>query len=538
MSEPEWTCPACQAVFRTDYLRCPADGSLLEPAERDPLPGTILGERYRVGERLGEGATGRVYRGEHLETGRAVALKITFGEVAAKGQTRQRLRREARSASRLAHPGIVEIIDIHEQGALLVLVMGLVRGESLAARVERDGPLGVEAALPILRALAEALGHAHDHGILHRDLKPENVLVDERGAPRLVDFGLALPLRSEQARLTEHGTLVGTPAFAAPEQLLSSKVDERADLYGLGALAYFLFSGRPPFEGSPLQVVQRVASSSAPRLPDSIPDGPRELVDRLLSRRPEDRPRSAQALLDALDALESPEEAAPEPPPLAAGARPSGLVLGLLALGAGVLAASLWATGFPAMSPPQAVESETDAGPALSAATSGDGSSLSASPVDAGSTPRDARAGGIDAALDPDAAEAPAPPEASPLDAAEAPPPPEASPLDAAEAPAPRGAPPLDAGEMPTPRRARSRRTERRQAPTRRPSAPISTEALLARHRAVRSKLEQASARAPERTAPLMRRYLELPLQRALSDPSARPPLMRALDAIEAEIPR
>ena len=303
-----WTCPSCRAPFQTDFAYCPVDGARLVEAAEDPLIGRVLAGRYRVLAAHSSGGSGQVYRAEHVGTARAIAIKVLWGEETGSERARARFRREATSASRLSHPNIVEVIDFVEEGAFVFLALGWVDGPDLGRRVDRGGALEEREVARVGREVALALGHAHEHGVLHRDLKPDNILLEPEGRVRVVDFGLAMALDEAGPRLTEHGMLVGTPAFVSPEQIGGDPLGPPSDLYGLGAVLWFALVGRPPFEGSAMAILQRVLGEAAPpvrtRSPRRIGAPMATLVDRLLERDPSVRPRTASEVAERLAAIE------------------------------------------------------------------------------------------------------------------------------------------------------------------------------------------------------------------------------------------
>ncbi|HBP18697.1 MAG TPA: hypothetical protein DEA08_13035, partial [Planctomycetes bacterium] len=208
---------------------------------------------YRVVSRIGAGGMGLVLRVQHEETGAHYALKTLVSRESADpelvARARQRFAREAELNARLDHPGVVRVHAASLTGALPWLVQDLVEGGNLAERVNERGPLAEEEALRLMASLVEALAHAHTREVLHRDLKPENVLLDERGEPRLADFGLAISLREHSLRMTAAGEILGTPAFLAPEQISQAGDNEASvDLYGLGGVLYYALTGQPPLD--------------------------------------------------------------------------------------------------------------------------------------------------------------------------------------------------------------------------------------------------------------------------------------------------
>jgi len=194
---------------------------------------------------------GAVYLAREESLERLVAVKVLSQDRGLDATSRERFKREARTAARLMHPNIVPLHAFGEaDDGLMYLVMGYVSGESLADRLKRDGRLRIAEARRIVAEIAEALDHAHRQGVVHRDVKPDNVLIeDESGRALLADFGVAKALGAG-GTMTQAGSVVGTPDFMSPEQAAGNvDVDGRSDLYSLGALAYSLLAGRPPFDG-------------------------------------------------------------------------------------------------------------------------------------------------------------------------------------------------------------------------------------------------------------------------------------------------
>jgi serine/threonine-protein kinase len=300
-------CNTCLSVFRTDFQRCPMDGSELVVASTDPLIGQTLADRYVVEGLIGEGAMARVYRAHHRTlANQRYAVKVLIGDLAASSTMRQRFAREAANASKLDHPNVVNVIDYGrtEQG-LSYLVMDLVEGVPLGKLVQQ-GPIAADRAIRIAHQLAEGLDHAHERGVIHRDFKSDNILIvgePGREIARIADFGLAMST-SNDVRLTTSGVAC-TPAYAAPEQLRGQPFDHRVDLYGLGATLFEMLSGGYlPFEGDMDATVRAKLTHEAPSIvtrAPNVPPGLVTLVARLLAYDPEERPKSARAVIRALE---------------------------------------------------------------------------------------------------------------------------------------------------------------------------------------------------------------------------------------------
>ena len=262
-----------------------------------------LGDDYELLDELGAGGFGRVYRARDLGLERDVAIKVLHPSLTTDPAVMERFRREAQLAARLRHPSIVSIYDIMSRAGLQWYTMELVPGASLAQLVSQRGPLPVDQAVRILDQGLSALEHAHALGLVHRDLKPENMLIEPDGRLRITDFGLALALRGD-GRSGGAVSRSGTPQFAAPEQLLGERVDQRADLYSLAATTYFALLGRPPFEGAtPESILARQTTDDLPPLHAARPEVPRELEDVLrtaMASDPAKRYPTATAFREAL----------------------------------------------------------------------------------------------------------------------------------------------------------------------------------------------------------------------------------------------
>ena len=227
-----------------------------------------LADRYRIERELGRGGMATVYLAEDLKHRRWVALKLLSPEVGAAIGS-ERFRREIEIAARLSHPHIVALHDSGVAADRLFYVMPYIEGESLRARLDRDGRLPVEEALRLAREIASALGYAHRRGLVHRDIKPANVLLSD-GIALVADFGVARATgRDETPALTSVGTTLGTPAYMAPEQIAASPdLDSRADIYSLGCLLYELLTGQPPFRGTFQALVHQHLSVAPPPVTD------------------------------------------------------------------------------------------------------------------------------------------------------------------------------------------------------------------------------------------------------------------------------
>jgi tetratricopeptide (TPR) repeat protein len=270
-----------------------------------------VGETYRLENELGGGGMSRVFLAEEVELGRRVVIKVLPPEMAA-GVNQDRFRREVQLAASLQHPHIVPLLTAASSGDLLYYVMPYIKGESLRAKLQREGELPVGEAVRILRDVTDALAAAHKEGVVHRDIKPDNVLISGNHAV-VTDFGVAKAVTASSggSSLTSLGVALGTPAYMAPEQAAADPhTDHRADIYGLGALAYEMLCGRPPFVGATPQAVLAAHVSETPdpvtKHRDAVPASLAELVMRCLLKKPADRWQRAEELLPHFESMTTP----------------------------------------------------------------------------------------------------------------------------------------------------------------------------------------------------------------------------------------
>jgi len=265
-------------------------------------PGQVLAQRYRVQRLLGKGGMGAVYLADDEVLGELVALKVISSAFAADEQAMiARFRREAAAARKVSSPAVIRIHDLGEaRPGLLYLSMEYFAGRTLSEVIAQRGIVPIKDVQDILQQVGSGLEAAHHAGVVHRDLKPSNVLVGERGAVKIIDFGLATTGLADG--LTATGAILGTPHYMAPEQVRGKAVDVRTDIYALGALAYHLATGRPPFSGDNAIAIGFAHLSETPAPPRQLrKDCPAKLESAILAalaKSPDERPASAKAFLD------------------------------------------------------------------------------------------------------------------------------------------------------------------------------------------------------------------------------------------------
>ncbi len=311
-------------------------------------PGTLLKGRYRVGRLLGEGGMAVVFQGRDLERNREVAIKAIRPQFATDALARERFAREARAATALAHPNIIDVFDVGEENGALFLVMELVNGTSLKSIIASEAPFHPDDVAELLVQIGAALDYAHHRGYIHRDIKPGNILIDRVGRAKVVDFGIAKSLADSD--LTETGGAYGSIAYIAPEQAQGLMATPASDVYATGVVAFEMLTGRLPFSSdSPVGLAMRHVSEPAPPpsgLKPGVPASVDAIVLRALQKDPTKRWASAGAFASALWSWR-----AAEPPPLnqvdhpvatqqsTSGALPTVIVVAIVAVS---LATLLW----------------------------------------------------------------------------------------------------------------------------------------------------------------------------------------------------
>jgi eukaryotic-like serine/threonine-protein kinase len=287
--------------------------AMLTPSGADGpsrLVGTLLGGRYQIKRLCGEGGMGRVYEAQHVEIGKRVAVKVLHPAYSRTPEVVERFRREARAASRIGHPNIVDVTDSGTTAdGSFFFVMEFIEGVELGMVIFKEGPLPVLRALNIAAQMCDALQAAHDAAVIHRDLKPENILLiskeGQQDFVKVLDFGIAKSTEVEETaktgrRLTRPGVAMGTPEYMAPEQAAGKPAEPRSDIYAVGSILYEMLTAQPPYDGENVMEVLHKKANEAPRLIRELrPDVPLEveaLVNRAMARTLAARPQSMGTL--------------------------------------------------------------------------------------------------------------------------------------------------------------------------------------------------------------------------------------------------
>lgn len=333
-------CPLCDLAHSFDIHECPVSGRPIderllehpvstiehaataiaedpsspdEPAPPAPFElrtGSLLDQKYLLGQPLGAGGMGIVYDAVHVLLARRVAVKLIRNQAASGGAAESRFLKEGRTLASVAHPHVVNVFDFGVCGGLQYLVMEYLEGESLAARLSREGRLDLPSAISIARQILSGLAAAHARGIVHRDLKPANVFLrsDPNGEPhvKLIDFGISTACN----KVESDPRLAGTPSYLPPEQARSEPVDARADIYAFGATLYEMLTGQPPLVAPSLPKLLMAIQLDKPvppgKLRAEVPKEIDQLVRKTLEKRREDRFASADEVLDALTGATAP----------------------------------------------------------------------------------------------------------------------------------------------------------------------------------------------------------------------------------------
>jgi serine/threonine-protein kinase len=270
-------------------------------------PGALMGQRFEILSVLGAGGMGVVYKARDRELDDLVALKMLKRDLWGDRTQLERLKSELKLARRITHPNVLRTHDFGEIDGIPYISMEYVRGVTLRYLLDQSGRLPYSAGLRLAKQLCAGLGAAHAVGVMHRDIKPENLILEPTGNAKLMDFGIARPVRRLEAGQTEAGFIVGTPLYLSPEQLQGQEIDTRADIYSAGVVLYEMFTGVLPFQASSAVEIMLKHLREAPAPPHThwpeIPPRLEAMILRCLAKEPEARYRSVDELLRELEGL-------------------------------------------------------------------------------------------------------------------------------------------------------------------------------------------------------------------------------------------
>lgn len=267
-----------------------------------PTSGITLGGRFQLTDRIAIGGMGEVWKAQDKVLGRLVAIKILKEEYTGDAGFLERFRAEARHTALLSHPGIANVFDYGEEAGSAYLVMELVPGVPLSTIIERERVLSPDRTLSIIGQTARGLAAAHAQGLVHRDIKPGNLLITPDGRVKITDFGIAR--LADQVPLTATGQVMGTAQYLAPEQATGQTATGSSDIYSLGVIGYECVAGSRPFSGeSQVAIALAQVNDEPPPLSETLPAPVRALLMSMLAKSPQDRPKDAKSLGDAVDAI-------------------------------------------------------------------------------------------------------------------------------------------------------------------------------------------------------------------------------------------
>lgn len=267
-------------------------------------PGTLLGTRYEIVQLLGQGGMGAVYKAKDLELDRIVALKVIRPELAIHPEILQRFKQELILARQITHRNVIRIFDLSEASGIKFITMEFIEGQDLKSFVTEKGRLSFDEVVRIIEQVCLALEAAHAEGVVHRDLKPQNIMLDTQGRAAVMDFGIARSV--EAGGMTQTGTLVGTPDYMSPEQVMGEHVDVRSDLFTLGVILYELLVGSMPYKADTLQGAMFKRTREIPKPPievdTTVPKPLSDITVKCLQMSPDLRYQSAREILNDLQA--------------------------------------------------------------------------------------------------------------------------------------------------------------------------------------------------------------------------------------------
>jgi serine/threonine protein kinase/tetratricopeptide (TPR) repeat protein len=311
-------CPKCQHENPEDLSFCGKCGTqlpspekaevtkTLETPKEELIRGTTLANRYEIIEELGKGGMGRVYRVEDTKLKQEVALKLIKPEIAKDKKTIERFKNELKLARNTRHKNVCGMFDLGEAEGVHFITMEYIHGEDLKSFIHRSGQLAVGTTVRLAKQVCEGLSEAHRLGVVHRDLKSNNIMIDKEGNVRIMDFGIARSL--EAKGITGAGVMIGTPEYMSPEQVEGKEVDQRSDVYSLGAILYEMVIGRVPFEGDTPFTIGMKHKGEIPQGPKElnaqVPDDLNRVILRCLEKDKEKRYQSADELRIALIAMD------------------------------------------------------------------------------------------------------------------------------------------------------------------------------------------------------------------------------------------
>jgi serine/threonine-protein kinase len=263
-------------------------------------------DRYHIKQEIGRGAMGRVILVEDDMVDESLVLKFMLPEMTIDQQSAERFKREVKYSRKVSHRNVIRVHDILLKDRLCAISMEYFESRGLEVVLKEIKLFNTHDGLKILYQIASGMVAAHEQGVIHRDLKPSNVLIDDTGHLKIVDFGIASAGTHAESTLTQTGSIIGSPAYLAPERIEGLDADERSDIYSLGIIAYFMFCGNLPYIGKPMEVIARHREGDAPPLieiKNDVPEDVSNLVVKMMTVDPAGRPQSMAAVRDEVKTL-------------------------------------------------------------------------------------------------------------------------------------------------------------------------------------------------------------------------------------------